>query len=782
MEVSSESDDEDFILRKKRKKRGAKKDEESDDDEVELVEKKKPKKKSKAKSVNTKTPKKKAVDTKKEKKEKPPKQEKRENSKKLKEKVTNNQTKTKATKKNVKAEITVKSEASVDVMANIDKKGRKKKDDPIIPIPDPKMIDRYNRHNEIIASEDKWETLEHNGVYFPPDYESHNVPIIYDGQQIHLNAEAEEAATFWAETAHLEHVHKPLFQQNFFQDFKKLLPKNSPIKKFELLDFSLIIEHVNELREIRKNRTKQEKDEIKEANALLREKYGIAIVDGERQEIGQFTVEPPGLFRGRGDHPLAGSIKARIMPEQVELNIGKEAAIPKAPNGHEWCAIHHAPALEWLARYPNSVLSGMKYVRLKASSLWKTTNDIEKFEKARMFGEVIDTLRTEYSVLFESENKKERELAVCIYFIDKFAFRAGGERDLQEEADTVGVSTLKKGHIELTRDLPDRSDEEPDVARWLAESEADFEGAYVKFDFLGKDSVPYRRTHKVHEIVYKILEELVVGREDDALFSVSASEMNKWLTGIMPGLTNKVIRTYNASVTLDRELWKDTPEEHTTNEDLLVAWFKKANKHVAVVCNHQRNISQNYDDVTEKHADKISELDDRREQLIDRIQRRETDGYLSDDEYVWRKMTSKMIESYNNKMDDEIELENLEVIESIDDVNPKTYGLNEIRRLGDTDKIYKFGIVKHMTLNQAKSALEKVEKSMEKRSMNLEMRGTLRNVALTTSLTNYIDPRIVVSWCRRNDVHLRKIYTPILRTKFQWAFETPGDWKFDVNQ
>ena len=43
-----------------------------------------------------------------------------------------------------------------------------------------------------------WDTLTHNGVMFPEEYKPINVPIIYDGKEILLNPEAEEAATFYA--------------------------------------------------------------------------------------------------------------------------------------------------------------------------------------------------------------------------------------------------------------------------------------------------------------------------------------------------------------------------------------------------------------------------------------------------------------------------------------------------------------------------------------------------------------------------------------------------------
>jgi len=31
-------------------------------------------------------------------------------------------------------------------------------------------------------------------------------------------------------------------------------------------------------------------------------------------------TEPPGLFRGRGEHPKQGTVKRRIMPEDVIIN------------------------------------------------------------------------------------------------------------------------------------------------------------------------------------------------------------------------------------------------------------------------------------------------------------------------------------------------------------------------------------------------------------------------------------------------------------------------------
>ena len=55
------------------------------------------------------------------------------------------------------------------------------------------------------------------------------------------------------------------------------------------------------------------------------------MIDGKREKIGNFRIEPPSLFRGRGEHPKMGRIKRRIMPEDVIINIGKGGAVPEPP-------------------------------------------------------------------------------------------------------------------------------------------------------------------------------------------------------------------------------------------------------------------------------------------------------------------------------------------------------------------------------------------------------------------------------------------------------------------
>ena len=55
------------------------------------------------------------------------------------------------------------------------------------------------------------------------------------------------------------------------------------------------------------------------------EKYGFAIVDGMKEKIAGYMIEAPTLFKGRGEHPKAGCMKARIFPEDIIINCASNA-------------------------------------------------------------------------------------------------------------------------------------------------------------------------------------------------------------------------------------------------------------------------------------------------------------------------------------------------------------------------------------------------------------------------------------------------------------------------
>lgn len=53
----------------------------------------------------------------------------------------------------------------------------------------------------------QWESLEHNGAHFAPEYQPHGVKLKYDGKQVHLTPHQEEVATFYASVSSWATLH-----------------------------------------------------------------------------------------------------------------------------------------------------------------------------------------------------------------------------------------------------------------------------------------------------------------------------------------------------------------------------------------------------------------------------------------------------------------------------------------------------------------------------------------------------------------------------------------------
>ena len=288
----------------------------------------------------------------------------------------------------------------------------------------------------------KWETFHHNGVMFPPKYEPHGVPILYKGERVQLTNEQEEYATIFSRYIDTEYYKIDKFRKNFWKDWSRILGKEHLVKDLENCDFSQIYKYILELREKKKNLSKQEKDQIKEIKEKNSEKYKVAYIDGKPQPVGNYIVEPPSLFIGRGCHPYIGKIKRRIKPEDITLNLSKDAPIPPVEDGHKWGDIVHEKNSIWLASWKDNITEKTKYVWLSDKSDIKAQGDLEKFETARRLKKQIKSIRVKNNENLLSNDNKTKQLATALYFIDNFALRVGNEKG-DDEADTVGVVSLR---------------------------------------------------------------------------------------------------------------------------------------------------------------------------------------------------------------------------------------------------------------------------------------------------------------------------------------------------
>ncbi|KAK5056628.1 hypothetical protein LTR84_012160 [Exophiala bonariae] len=632
----------------------------------------------------------------------------------------------------------------------------------------------------------KWETLQHYGVVFPPPYEPlpKNVRLKYDGVPVKLHPDAEEVAGFFGSMLNSTHnVENPTFQKNFFDDFKDILKKTGgatdrngekvQIKEFSKCDFRPIFEHYDAQRAAKKLLPAAERKALKAEKDEAEAQYMYCIWDGKKQKVGNFRVEPPGLFRGRGDHPKTGRVKTRVQPEQITINIGKEATVPPPPEGHKWKEIKHDKTGTWLVMWQENINGNYKYVMLAANSDIKGQSDYKKFEKARELKKHIDRIRKDYRKDLKSELMADRQKATAMYLIDQFALRAGNEKG-EDEADTVGCCSLKFEHITLRAP------------------------ATVIFDFLGKDSIRFHEEFEVDPQVFKnlkIFKKAPKSEGDDIFDRLTTTQLNNHLKNYMPGLTAKVFRTYNASFTMSR-LLTEMKSEGTIAEK--IKDYNDANRKVAILCNHKRTVAAGHANQMEKLGDRLKGLKYQqwrvKQMMIDvdpKIKKKKGAEYfqLPDDiDEAWilehqaylveeqRTKITKKFEKENEKLkaEGEKEMKHKELEERLDAAKDLE---KKFKKENKTKKIEAEG--KSPSIEKLDENVKKFDARIATMSLQAEDKENNKEVALGTSKINYIDPRLTVVFSKKFNVPLERFFSKTLREKFEWAIQSVDEnWTF----
>lgn len=442
----------------------------------------------------------------------------------------------------------------------------------------------------------KWFSLRQRGPYFinlMEPYEPLGATLTYDGIKYTLTPQEEKIATLYAKRKISEMTggvvdewtKEAVFNKNFWRDFKKYLsPANKKVfKKFDKIDWkdlitSIELDKANGL-------TSEEKIIKKIRNEEKKSEYGFAWLDGKREKVGNFIVEPQAIFYGRGNNPNRGKIKREITPEDVTINIGEKDPIPKPPAGHRWGAIVHDHSAIWLAKWNDSITGDTKYVMFSAEGRFKGEADLIKYEKARKIDMYIDTVRERYMVDSTSRNAIKMQLGTVLYLIDHFGVRVGNERKI-DEADTVGASTLRVGHVKLKK--PDQ----------------------VIFDFLGKDSIRFYKILTVPYVIYDNFAKLLQGKKksEQVFHSISSRSINTYLKEFDKSFSAKVFRTRLASKIMFDAL-KDLKIPKRTNKARTKIMFNKANAKVATVLNHTRNVSKKAHEAVKKYRIQLKEVE-----------------------------------------------------------------------------------------------------------------------------------------------------------------------------
>jgi DNA topoisomerase-1 len=509
-----------------------------------------------------------------------------------------------------------------------------------------------------------WKSFVHNGVYLPTPHEYLGLSITVHGKPFKLSPEAEEMAFEWAKVMKHRKASDPVFRANFFRDFSRYLNFKPKPKSLDEIDFSNVRKaYVRQ--KIRFKLNKRMANERKKIKRQLKEKYGYAVVDGRRVEIANWMVEPPGIFMGRGNHPLRGRWKPRVTHRDVTLNLSKDAEIPEG----NWGKIVHDASAMWVAKWKDRLTGKIKYVWLHEGSRIRQDKDKEKYEKALRLSSRIGRIRKHIIRGMHSRNRELRKVATACYLIDKLGLRVGDEKEA-DEADTVGATTLRVEHLTIKQKV-------------------------VEFRFLGKDSVEWHKSIRLSQVDPRFvqnLQELIKNKKptDQIFDTVSSASVNKFLGGFMPGLTAKVFRTYHATRVVKNFLMQKTAKARRSNRFVKLYYAKLANLEAAKFCNHKRTVPGSYRSALKKKHSKLHEL---------------------------------------------------------------------------TKKSAKNG-------KQARKLKQKVVKLQ----LEAELIKQTKDYNLTTSLKNYIDPRIYKAWADRVNLDWKEIYSKSLQKKFGWASRSKWRW------
>ena len=533
---------------------------------------------------------------------------------------------------------------------------------------------------------DLWKTLEQRGPYFTHLMVPYNYlgsSLIYGGKSYKLTPQEEKVAAFYAKRLISERaggivaaqlwatvpVGKP-YRTNFWNDFQTYLtPEHRKIfKDLAKINWDDLIEKIENMK--KDGLTVEEKTEKKIRDEERKREYGFAKLDGKREAVGNYTVEPSGIFEGRGKNQMRGHIKREIIPEDIILNLGEKDPIPIPPVDHNWGGIVHDHKAEWLAKYKDSISNEVKYVRFDAKGKFKGESDLLKYATARKLEKHIQTVRTKYMVDASSTNITKKQLGTVLYLIDHYGLRVGGEKG-EDETDTVGATTLRVEHIQL---------KPPN---------------HVIFDFPGKDSIRFYKDLIVLKLIYDNFQQIIKGKKGEAqVFDlVSSKSINIYLHEFDRNFTAKVFRTRLASSIMFEAL-QSVKIPKSATKIVTTALFNVANARVAVILNHTKNISKKAEESVQKEKDKLKEL---------------------------KKELASATETKQESV------------------------LNKIR---DTES-------------------------------KINSKTNVLSVAIGTSLQNYIDPRMIVSWSLRQNCNLSAIYSPILIKKFKWAIDsTESNWNW----
>ncbi len=593
------------------------------------------------------------------------------------------------------------------------------------------------------------ESMHHNGVMVPPEYEPQGLSVKIKGELRALKPREEERIVAWAKKIGTPYVEDPVFAENFHNDLSQLMGE----KIFPSdIDYSKIYASVVEEREIKKALPREEKKKLAEERKVIRgankEKYGYATIDGDRCELGNYMVEPSSIFMGRGQHPFRGKWKEGPRHSDVILNHSKDVPLPEG----NWLRVDWDPDSIWVAKWKDKLTGKMKYVWPHDNSPVKQKAEIAKFNKAIELRKNLGKIDRHIKQSMIHGDLKRRKTATVCYLINDLRFRVGDEKDEDEEADTVGASSLRAEHICINDD------------------------GSVTFDFLGKDSIRLLLTAELDDQATANLKEFMEASNGGTLFSeVNSSVVSEFLDEVMEGITAKVFRTCHATQAVESKLKEiEVPRDAPDYYKKHVATI--ANLEAAMACNHKRAISASWAASLDRQRERLKTRKQRAKentrkykQRIKDTNKRNTERDTKDE--AKRETDKQKLDEYKTEL-----AEKEKVGKAVKGVKNRVASKNKVirngrKRIRETKVKHRDAIAK---LKERMATRQQKDKTgIEKAALQIEAKEMTKDYNLGTSLKSYVDPRIYFEWGKQVEYDWRNYYSATLEKKFSWVDPKP---------
>ncbi|MGC9779191.1 MAG: hypothetical protein HZR80_08115 [Candidatus Heimdallarchaeota archaeon] len=611
----------------------------------------------------------------------------------------------------------------------------------------------------------KIQTLVHKGVLVNEILHI-GLGIEIDGKPHKLTPKQEQMAIAWVKKLSTVYVEDPIFCKNFFEDFSKEL--GQPSLTDENIDFSEVITHIEAERTAREAMTKEEKKAAREDRKVIREdlkkEYGTALLDGVEVEISNYIAEPSSIFMGRGEHPMRGKWKEGPEKSDIILNHSSKDQL----NESDWKVIVWEPECLWIAKWEDKLSGKTKYVWLSDNTPIKQDREIEKYDKARLVGDNLGKIRSKTMNAIRSEDKAKRKIATACYLIDYLTMRVGDEKD-EDEADTVGATTLRPEHITIN-------------------------GNIVKFNFLGKDSVEWNKKEEFPDEAIKVLKELIEevnnsGEDKPQIFgNIGSRHVNAFLGEIVDGLTAKVFRTYHATSIVEKDIEEadiDSNDPDFVKKEAAVM----ANREAAINCTHMKQEPKNWENRIQRFRERKIKANERIDKAKANQENREMRlEDLKENLKLRRKAAKEQMKILEQTKTDLEEIKNMEVNpEDKKEKERHKKAIEKAKKKVETKKKRVITAEKRIdtakgqiergknSLGTAKERVYKAKLALKKIESQERISKKTKTWNLGTSLKSYIDPRVYYNWGKEVDYDWRNYYSNTLQKKFSWVEREEND-------